>query len=225
MLDYDYREYLEKLLCFVKSKDSGSAAENLVSKFDTLECLLQIDRFLLSDTLCGNDEIAFYIRLISALTSRRITDKYKNGKKYSQKELEDYMVGMFFGADVETAFVLLFDDEGRLISTDSLGDGTVNASGFLPRKLIDIAVRGGAKSVIIAHNHPRGATSPSRSDILTTCVAKSVLKNADIKLKSHYIVAGFDIDDCISVANGESENAQSCLKNQTVSPNTSKKGK
>ena len=203
MAEYDLNEYLKSLVSFVRPKDSDAYAEVIEKKFSTLGCLLQIDRYLLSETLDGDDDTAIYIRLVSALTSRRITDKYKNGKKYSQNDLKNYIVGLFCGADVENVYVLLFDKYGKLISTDTLSNGTVNASGFLPRKLLDIAVRGGASSVIITHNHPRGDTEPSRGDIATTYVAKRMLHHAGIALTHHYIVAGFDVYDCIQDANGD----------------------
>lgn len=225
MSEYSYKEYLEKLLSFVKPKKSELCAERLTESFDTLECLLQIDRFLLSDTLGGEDDVADYIRLVSALTSRRITDKYKNGKKYSQNELKDYIIGLFCGAAIENVFVLLFDENGKLISTDALSDGTINASGFLPRKLLDIAIRRGAASVILAHNHPRGDTEPSRSDIATTYVAKRVLANVGIELTAHYIVAGFDIEDCIRVTESESEDIQKNSRKTLVSSELKRKGK
>lgn len=224
MSEYNLNEYLKKLLSFAKAKDSEACAEVLSEKFATLGCLLQVDRFLLADTLSGDADIASYIRLVSALTSRRITDKYKNGKKYLQNELESYIIGLFCGADIENVYVLLFDESGRLISTDTLSDGTVNASGFLPRKLLDIAVRKKASSVVIAHNHPRGDTEPSRSDIVTTSIAKNVLESAGIALTNHYIVAGFDIDDCISFVTGGHADLQARSRKELVSAGVKKEG-
>ena len=200
MSDYSNKEYLAKLLSFADSKNSESYAQTLTENFGNLNSLMHTDCFSLSDALSGNNDAALYIRLVAAISSRRIADKLKIGKKYLQSDLKEYLVGMFFGYDIEAVFVLLFDENEKLISVEMLSDGTVNASGFLPRKLLDIAIRKKAKSVILAHNHPKGETVPSRSDVATTGIAERVLRDAGVKLSYHYIVAGFDIADCARVS-------------------------
>ena len=220
MAENDLKEYLEKLLSFSTPKNCERYAELLAENFDTAESLFQTDRFLISEVLDGDVDAANYIRLVAALSSRRVSDRFKNGKKYSQNDIKDYIVGMLCTAEIENVLVLLFDGSGRLILTDTLSDGTVNASGFLPRKLLDIAIRGSAKSVIIAHNHPKGNTEPSRSDVASTIVAKNVLANAGIALTNHYIVAGLDIEDCIQVTMGEAADLQKLSRRSLVSSNT-----
>lgn len=220
MTENNLKEYLEKLLSFSNIKKSEGYAQSLAGSFDSVESLFQTDRFSLSAILDGDADAAAYIRLVAALTSRRISDRFKNGKKYSQNAIKDYIVGLLCTTDVETVFVLLFDRLGRLISTDTLSDGTVNASGFLPRKLLDIAIRGGAKSVILAHNHPRGNTNPSRSDVSSTLVAKSVLENAGIALTNHYIVAGLNIEDCLLVTMGEAADIEKYSHASLLAANT-----
>lgn len=198
MFNKDCREYLARLISFGNPRAAEEDADALAKKFDDLNYLLHVDEFALARAGEVDKNTSSYIRLVSALCSRRITDKFKNGKKYSQNEIKEYIIGLFFGLTVETVYIILFDENGKLISAEHLGDGTVNASGFLPRKLLEVVLRKGAKSVIIAHNHPCGRTVPSRNDIIATTIAENVLADANVEFLHHYIVAGFDIDDCLN---------------------------
>lgn len=198
MFNKDCREYLARLISFGNPRAAEEDADALAKKFDDLNYLLHVDEFALARADEVDKNTSSYIRLVSALCSRRITDKFKNGKKYSQNEIKEYIIGLFFGLTVETVYIILFDENGKLISAEHLGDGTVNASGFLPRKLLEVVLRKGAKSVIIAHNHPCGRTVPSRNDIIATTIAENVLADANVEFLHHYIVAGFDIDDCLN---------------------------
>ncbi len=203
MLNSESREYLSRLLSFTGDKKSKESSELLSEKFDSLNYLLHVDDYTLKNVTNNDSKSADYLRLVAALTSRRITDKFKNGKKYSQKEIEEYIVGLFFGLSVETVYIIMIDENGRIISAEHLGDGTVNASGFLPRKLLDVVLRKNAKSVILAHNHPCGTTAPSDNDIMVTNIADYVLGDAGVELLHHYIISGFDISDCINATEAD----------------------
>lgn len=49
-------------------------------------------------------------------------------------------------------------------------------------------IRNGAKSVVFAHNHPSGNTSPSKQDIELTQHMYDSLKTLDIRLIDHIII-------------------------------------
>jgi len=56
-----------------------------------------------------------------------------------------------------------------------------------PRKLVGTALQLEAASVILAHNHPSGDSSPSRADISVTRHLANVLRSLDIALLDHII--------------------------------------
>jgi DNA repair protein RadC len=92
---------------------------------------------------------------------------------------------------------MLFDKNGKFISLEHLGEGTVSSSSVSPRRILDIVFKKNASSIIIAHNHPCGKTEASITDIHVTSHLNMMLKNAGVELKNHYIIAGFDIVDCL----------------------------
>ena len=51
---------------------------------------------------------------------------------------------------------------------DEIADGYLDASVALPREVFRQAVRDGAVSVIVCHNHPSGDPEPSRADVALT---------------------------------------------------------
>ena len=133
---------------------------------------------------------ASFITLCAAIASRRETDKFKTKKKHTDREIEDFLKSLFRGAFVESVFILSFDADGRAIACDFVGEGTANFSDVVPLKLLERAKRRGASSVIIAHNHPLGDSSPSVADFTSTIVIKEMFSHSEIKLTAHYVISG-----------------------------------
>ena len=85
---------------------------------------------------------------------------------------------------------MLIDEHGRAIACPLISEGTVNSSDVSPRRIVEVATRANATSVIFLHNHPHGTVDPSREDISFTSRIMGVLASAEIRLAGHYIVAG-----------------------------------
>ena len=189
-------EYLERIIGFADAKNARGAAESLILEYGDVMSVLQVDEYMLGES-CGSKQAAGILRLTAALCSRRITDKFKFGKGYGEDELKEYLCGLFFGATVEMVYALMLDDNGRLMGCERIGEGTVNSSEILLRRLCDAAIRKGYKKVIVAHNHPRGKAQPSSTDICATASLVGTLNSAGIELIANYVVSGFDVADCM----------------------------
>ena len=189
----DTKEYLKSLLSFV-----GKEFE--VNDFDENRSLMYVfestDR-VLSGKLGYSEKSIEILRLVAALNSRRITDKFKIGKKYLQNEIIDLLIGCFYGSCVEKIFVLCFAANGKLLAVELMSEGTVNVSSVIPRQITEIATECDAATVILAHNHPQGVMEPSDADLMFTSDIRLALKTIGVKLTNHYIVAGFDAFDCM----------------------------
>lgn len=191
-------EYLRKVLSFtVNEKTASEEAEKITKVFPSGASLASADANVLVNLSDCNEKTADFIRLLSALGSRRITDGFKPGKKYTREEIERYICALLFHLSVESVYMITFDKSGKLISADLITEGTVNSSAFLPRKMADLVLRKRASSVILAHNHPSGNIVPSENDVAVTLHAQSVLNDAHVRLDAHYIVVGFEILDCM----------------------------
>ena len=94
--------------------------------------------------------------------------------------------------------MLSFNANQQLISIDYITEGTVNLSPVLPIQVCNLAIKRGAKSIVVAHNHPRGKAVPSSSDILSGDSLKADVENAGMRLIGNYVVSGFSITNCLN---------------------------
>jgi DNA repair protein RadC len=88
-------------------------------------------------------------------------------------------------------FVLLcLDARNQLIHKETVSVGTLNASLVHPREVFQIALARSAASVILAHNHPSGDTSPSEEDVEITRRMAKAGQIMGIEVLDHLIVSG-----------------------------------
>ena len=212
------REYLFMLFDAAGIKSAADDADKISEKFSNLLYVLHLDAYNLSSISGCSDAAADLIRLTAALTSRRITDRFKPGRKYTEEQIRDLAVGKLFGVEYESVYALLFDKSDRFLACEHVCDGVVNAAGIVPRKIIDAAKRQGAVSVIVIHNHPRGNTEPSDDDMTSTMNIKYVLSSAGIECKHSYIVSGFDVFDAIGFISEAPVGAELRVSSSVVTP-------
>ncbi len=183
------KEALKNLLSCI-SKDGGLMADTLNERYGGLQGITEADIDGITETLGGDFRSAVYIKLCAALVSRCGCDRFKFGKKHSEAEIFEYLKYLFFGLADETVYLISFDSLGRTLSCDRVGEGTVNISNVLPRKILDVARKRGAKRVVLAHNHPGGYAKASEDDISATALLSALLMSSGIELSAHYVVAG-----------------------------------
>ena len=184
------REYLASFLKYLYSPEKADmVAEKLIGMYHNLDGALGRSFDELFD-ICGSGAMA--LKVLAFVTSKRFTDKYGKGKKHGQW-IGDYFRWKFFGISQENVYIALFDKNEKLISINKLSEGTVNSSEILPRKAMELACQAGAKSVVLAHNHPCGIPVGSQGDVLATKVIYQALDSVGVELKSHLIVADAEI--------------------------------
>lgn len=177
-------------------KTPQQTAKLLAEHYGSFLAIAEADIYSLTEVLGGDSSLALYIRLAVDIASRRGSDRFKFGKKHTEEEIEEYLIFLFFGVSVETVYMLSFDEQDRVIACDKIGEGTVNYSSILPRKIIETAKRRGAKSVAIAHNHPGGYAHPSEDDISASRMIFGILNASGINFVDGYIVAGAE---CVKI--------------------------
>lgn len=113
------------------------------------------------------------------------------------KEPESYVSGF---PDVERRFLYLRDEpkehfcaaylnsKNGIIAIRTVHMGTVNMSLVGAREVFREAVRVGAASLIVVHNHPSGDPSPSPEDIEVTKKLQNAGDLLDVPLLDHVII-------------------------------------
>ena len=96
----------------------------------------------------------------------------------------------------------MLDTKNRLIRDVKVSRGTLNASLVHPREVFREAVRAGAASVILVHNHPSGDPTPSSDDLRITREMTEAGRLLKIEVLDHIIVGKRDssrTEDYVSV--------------------------
>jgi len=88
------------------------------------------------------------------------------------------------------AFVVFFlDARNKVISREIVNIGTLDQAIVHPREVFRTAIMRNAASLVIAHNHPSGSTSPSEEDTQITHKMREAGKIIGIDVLDHVIVA------------------------------------
>ena len=190
---------LELLLFYaIPRKDTNEIAHALLDHFGSLDRVLEASIPELEAVPGVGESSALLISLIPQIMRRYLTVKGNCVSTISgSADAGRYLVPRLMFEKDEKALLLCLDAKKSVISCDSLGSGAVNAVNISVRKVVEIAVRNRASSVILAHNHPGGVALPSREDERITVEIASALKLVGIPLDDHIIVAG---DDYVSFA-------------------------
>lgn len=90
--------------------------------------------------------------------------------------------------DKECFMMLSLDGKGAIIKESTISIGTVNTSLASPREVFIEAIKNGAVSIILVHNHPSGNPTPSQNDLLVTRKMKEAGQLLGIALVDHIII-------------------------------------
>jgi DNA repair protein RadC len=88
----------------------------------------------------------------------------------------------------ETFFAIYLDGRNRVIREERISEGTVNAAIVHPREVLGPALRTGAASFLVLHNHPSGDPSPSAEDAAVTLRLQKAGELVGIPLIDHLII-------------------------------------
>ncbi|MHB8913822.1 MAG: RadC family protein [Minisyncoccota bacterium] len=93
------------------------------------------------------------------------------------------------GSRKEHFVAFYLDSRGALIAREIISIGTLDASLVHPREVFEPALRHGAASVIVAHNHPSGSVEPSREDEEVTRLITDAGRILGIRLADHVVLS------------------------------------
>lgn len=129
-----------------------------------------------------NDEI---IRAAASLQLRQLVGK---AALESPRESARFICKALRGRQAEVFCMLTLDNRHRVLRWHELFQGTIDSAMVHPRELVKQALADNAAAVILAHNHPSGAASPSVADELITQRLKDALGLVEIRVLDHLIV-------------------------------------
>lgn len=129
-------------------------------------------------------------RILCALELGRRAGAAGKGLKQQVSSAADiYEMFLHLEDEKQEHFCAVFlNTKNGVLGTKTIHIGTVNMSVVGPREVFREAVRQGASSLIVVHNHPSGDPSPSPEDITVTNRLFQVGELLDIPLLEHVII-------------------------------------
>ncbi|TKB11300.1 DNA repair protein RadC [Desulforhopalus sp. IMCC35007] len=113
----------------------------------------------------------------------------RRGTKILSAETAKTVIGYKLRGKQHEVFACLFlDCQHRVLAFKEMFIGSINHATVHPREIVKEALQLNATALILAHNHPSGATEPSQQDISLTNILKDILKVIDVRILDHLVV-------------------------------------
>lgn len=200
---------LELLLFYsIPRQDTNPIAHKLLEHFGSLSQVLEAPAEELMKIGGIREHSAVLLNLINQMGRFYLVDKAQRERVLPTiEDCARYLQPYFYGRMRESVFLLCLDAKCKALSCKEIGEGSVNSAGISVRKIVETALREGASTVVLAHNHPSGIAIPSPEDIQTTRRIAAALHSVEIVLADHIVVAdndyvsmvqsGYRFDDCV----------------------------
>lgn len=195
---FERHEILELALFWaIPRRNTNDIAHKLIKKFGSLSAVFDAPLPMLKEIDGIGESAAVFLKLIPHLCREYTIDKNSsNEKNLNIEDACDKLVLKFIGRTEEVVALMLFDAKGKIVYEGVINKGTVNAVDLYARRIIELIVNYSACSAILAHNHPSGFATPSKSDINSTKKINQILLGMKVHFLDHLIVAE---DDYISL--------------------------
>ena len=191
-------EVLELLLYYaVPRQDTNPIAHRLMEKFGSLDAVFAADRAALESVEGMGENAATLISLFYPLCRRVRASSGAHETVLSDTEQAGrYFLELFFGEREEKLYEACLDAKGRLLSCQLISAGSTDSVQLSIRRIVENALKCGASSVLLSHNHPSGVALPSPDDNAATLSVFDALRTVGVELADHIIVAD---DDFVSL--------------------------
>jgi DNA repair protein RadC len=90
--------------------------------------------------------------------------------------------------DKEHFWVVLLNAQNRYLLSHMVSTGTQSSTLVHPREVLGPALREGAISIVLIHNHPSGDATPSREDLRLTRQLVEAARLLDVRIHDHVII-------------------------------------
>lgn len=186
---HDY-EIIELLLTIgTPRKDCKDTAKRLLSRFRSLQNVLEADAADLQSVDGVGPKNAFGLKLIKAVANRYREVKLINQDPISDsRALYDYLRVALRDKQRELFQTIFLNAKNRVIAAETHTEGSLTASSVYPREVVAAALRHHAAALIVAHNHPSGDPQPSAEDVAVTRRLVWASRVMDIRMHEHIII-------------------------------------
>lgn len=122
--------------------------------------------------------------------ARRVREQAKEGAPRLDTPgcVADFFQDIVQGLCVEKCWVLCLNSRHRLVRCAEITSGTAQSTLMHPREVFRPALKLGATSIVLVHNHPSGDPEPSKADCTATRQLREAGKIIGVELVDHVIL-------------------------------------
>jgi len=173
----------------IRGKSAVDLARDALQKFGSLRALLNATSIEFLQIKGFGESKYVQLKAVTEIAERAVREELKVGTVLSSpQETVKYLQYHLQNKLTETLIGIFLDTQNRVLTIETLSEGTLDQTNLHPRKLIERVLAYQTKSVILAHNHPSGKASPSEADHLMTRQVHQVLKTIDVQLLDHLVI-------------------------------------
>lgn len=173
----------------VPGLDAVALSQKLLDKFGTLNAIFNAKLGELSEVK-GIGQAKFVLFQAILEISKRYFHEAMTDKDVMQSPdaVRKYLQHLLQNEPYEQFVLLHLDNQHRVLKSEVLFKGTINAAAVYPRVVVDSVIQHRSAAVIFAHNHPSGICEPSQADIQLTKRLKQALNLIDVATLDHFVV-------------------------------------
>jgi DNA repair protein RadC len=165
--DEDLLELL--LMLNLPFKDTRKLARELLSHYKTLDNVLDAPLEELSKFKGLKEKGTLPLKVVKEVARRYLKAKaLKTEYLRSPEEVYNYLKYEMQNLSRETLKTIFLDAKSKVLSIETLFEGTITESAIYPREIFNKALEKKAVFLILVHNHPSGDVTPSKEDIKLT---------------------------------------------------------
>lgn len=206
-------QVLELILTYALPRmDTNPIAHRLLERYGSLRAVFEASVEDLTKIKGIGTRTAVLIKLAGDAGRRAARCEAEKVKIKNSADAMQYAMTLFEDKRYEAVYLLSLNKAREVIHTDKISSGTVTQTAVYPRLIVECAIRHGACSAILVHNHPSGDLTPSTQDIAVTREILNALALIDVKLDDHIIASRTNayscLHNCFLVTDDEQEQEQ-----------------
>lgn len=187
-------EIVELLLTYaIARKDVKPIAKALLKKFGNLKNILTADRAELSGIEGMGEASATMIKFVSSIIPLYHLQVLEESplELDSVDKLAEFFRARIGAEKIEVLEMACFDSQFRLLPKGAirLFEGSANTANVDIRRIVECAIKLGASSIVLAHNHPSGDAKPSLADVEFTRNLSNACRPIKLDFIEHIIIA------------------------------------
>ena len=187
-------EIVELLLSLATPrKDCKLPARRALAHFKSLRAVMEAETAELAKIKGIGPNNAFGIKFIHQVARKFLREKML-GRPFlqSSEEVMDYLDHSMRSLAYEAFRIIYLSVKNEIINEETISIGTATEVPVTPRQIVERAVKNGAVSLVLAHNHPGGTADPSVEDREITRETVFVSGMLGLRLREHLIIAPHD---------------------------------